>query len=180
MQLILCYPWQLFLPREGRLCTLGSSCCVCRNILPNHHVSFPFCFVLQINLVSFPRLRDRIETSGLALSITWAQLVKNPPAIQVLLLSSFSYVRLGATPQTAAHQAPPSLGFSRQEHWSGLPFPSPMHESGKWKKSLSCVRLFATLWTAVYQAPPSMGFFRQQYWSWVPLPSPYLILSLKK
>ena len=35
----------------------------------------------------------------------------------------------------AAHQAPPSLGFSRQEHWSGLPFPSPMHESGKWKWS---------------------------------------------
>ena len=30
-------------------------------------------------------------------------------------------------PMTAAHQAPPSLGFSRQEHWSGLPFPSPMH-----------------------------------------------------
>ena len=29
----------------------------------------------------------------------------------------------------AAHQAPPSLGFSRQEHWSGLPFPSPVHES---------------------------------------------------
>ena len=29
------------------------------------------------------------------------------------------------TPQRAAHQAPPSLGFSRQEHWSGLPFPSP-------------------------------------------------------
>ena len=36
----------------------------------------------------------------------------------------FSRVRLCAT----AHQAPPSLGFSRQEHWSGLPFPSPMHE----------------------------------------------------
>ena len=35
----------------------------------------------------------------------------------------------------AAHQAPPSLGFSRQEHWSGLPFPSPMHESEKWKWS---------------------------------------------
>ena len=33
--------------------------------------------------------------------------------------------------QTAAHQAPPTLGFSRQEHWSGLPFPSPMHESEK-------------------------------------------------
>ena len=39
----------------------------------------------------------------------------------------------------AAHQAPPSLGFSRQEHWSGLPFPSPMHESEKWKWSCSVV-----------------------------------------
>ena len=48
-----------------------------------------------------------------------------------LLLSHFSHVRLYVTPQTAAHQAPPSLGFSRQEHWSGLPFPSPMHESEK-------------------------------------------------
>ena len=47
----------------------------------------------------------------------------------LLLLSRFSRVRLCATPQTAARQAPPSLGFSRQEHWSGLPFPSPMHES---------------------------------------------------
>ena len=47
----------------------------------------------------------------------------------LLLLSRFSRVQLCATPQTAARQAPPSLGFSRQEHWSGLPFPSPMHES---------------------------------------------------
>ena len=49
----------------------------------------------------------------------------------LLLLSHFSRVRLCATPQMAAQQAPPSLGFSRQEHWSGLPFPSPMHESEK-------------------------------------------------
>ena len=46
----------------------------------------------------------------------------------LLLLSHFSRVRLCATPQTAAHQARPSLGFSRQEHWSGLPFPSPMED----------------------------------------------------
>ena len=43
----------------------------------------------------------------------------------LLLLSHFSCVQLCATPQMAAHQAPPSLGFFRQEHWSGLPFPSP-------------------------------------------------------
>ena len=47
----------------------------------------------------------------------------------LLLLSRFSRVQLCATPETAAHQSPPSLGFSRQEHWSGLPFPSPVHES---------------------------------------------------
>ena len=49
----------------------------------------------------------------------------------LLLLSLFNHVRLCATPWTAAHQASPSLGFSRQEHWSGLPFPSPIHESEK-------------------------------------------------
>ena len=83
----------------------------------------------------------------------------------LLLLSRFSRVQLCATPQTAAHQAPPSLGFSRQEHWSGLPLPSPMHE---WKvkvKSLSHVWLLATPWTVAHQAPPSMWFSRQGYWS---------------
>ena len=49
----------------------------------------------------------------------------------MLLLSCFSRVQLCATPETAAHQALPSLGFSWQEHWSGLPFPSPVHESEK-------------------------------------------------
>ena len=39
----------------------------------------------------------------------------------------------------AAHHALLSLGFSRQEHWSGLPLPSPMHESEKWKWSRSVV-----------------------------------------
>ena len=94
----------------------------------------------------------------------------------LLLLSRFSHVRLCATPETAAHQAPPSPGFSRQEHWSGLPFPSPMHESEKWKWSLSRVQLCATPWTAAHQAPSSMGFSRQEYWSGVPLPSPCQIL----
>ena len=47
----------------------------------------------------------------------------------LLLLSRFSCVRLCATPQTAAYQALPSLGFSRQEHWSGLPLSFPLCES---------------------------------------------------
>ena len=44
----------------------------------------------------------------------------------LLLLSHLSHVQLCATPETAAYQALPSLGFSRQEHWSGMPFPSPI------------------------------------------------------
>ena len=76
----------------------------------------------------------------------------------LLLLSCFSRVRCCATPQTAAHQAPPSLGFSRQEYWSGLPFPFPMHAS--MLSRFSRVRLCAALWTAAHQAPPAnhMGF----------------------
>ena len=43
----------------------------------------------------------------------------------MLLLSCFSCDQLFATPWTVALQAPLSMGFSRQEYWSGLPFPSP-------------------------------------------------------
>ena len=43
----------------------------------------------------------------------------------LLLLSHFIRDQLCATSETAAHQAPPSLGFSRQEYWSGVPLPSP-------------------------------------------------------
>ena len=61
-----------------------------------------------------------------------AQFLRHEAVVSpLLLLSRFSRVRLCATQYTAAHQAPPSLGFSRQEHWSGLPLASPMHESEK-------------------------------------------------
>ena len=58
---------------------------------------------------------------------SWAIYIYNSGHHKELLLppSRFSRVRLCATPWTAAHQASPSMGFSRQEHWCGLPFPSP-------------------------------------------------------
>ena len=89
-----------------------------------------------------------------------------------ILVKSLSRVRLFVTPWTVAYQAPPSMGFSRQEYWSGLPFPSPMHEVKSESESLSHVQLLATPWTAAYQAPPSMGFSRQEHWSGLPFPSP--------
>ena len=48
-----------------------------------------------------------------------------PSPMHACMLSCFSHVWLCATPWTAAHQAPPSTGFSRQEYWSGVPFSSP-------------------------------------------------------
>ena len=83
----------------------------------------------------------------------------------LLLLSRFRHVRLCATPETAAHQAPPSLGFSRQEHWSGLPFTPPMHKSEKSKWSRSVV---SDPQRPHGLQPPSIGFSRQEYWSGVP------------
>ena len=52
----------------------------------------------------------------------------------IVIVKSLSCVQLFATPWTVAHQAPLSMGFSRQEYWSGLPFPSPFirhSEKGK-------------------------------------------------
>ena len=47
------------------------------------------------------------------------------PFVSKVKLKSLSHVQLFATPWTVAYQASPSMGFSRQEHWSRLPFPSP-------------------------------------------------------
>ena len=52
-------------------------------------------------------------------------------------MKSLSRVRLLATPWTAAYQAPPFMGFSRQEYWSGVPLPSPSGNLGNVKKNES-------------------------------------------
>ena len=84
-----------------------------------------------------------IEPVSLALAgrffTIWA--TKKPKYTLLLLLSHFSRVRLCATPKMAAHQAPPPLGFSRQEHWSGLPFPSRTNTHYKSVKTVQkCIR----------------------------------------
>ena len=59
-------------------------------------------------------------------------------SLLLLPLSHFSRVRLLATPWTAAYQAPPPMGFSRQEYWSGVPLPFP-------KESLNPPKLYITM-----------------------------------
>ena len=64
-------------------------------------------------------LKERtLEWVAISFSNAWEWKVK---------VKSLSRVRLFLTPWTAAHQAPPSMGFSRQEYWIGLPFPSPKY-----------------------------------------------------
>ena len=111
---------------------------------------------------------------------------------------------LTVTLWTATLQVPLSMGFSRQDYWSGLPCSSPgnLPDPGieptslmssaltggfftsrtTWEakigfnevKSLSHVQLFAIPWTVAYHTPPSMESSRQEYWSGLPFPSPKL------
>ena len=63
-----------------------------------------------------------LEWVAISFSNAWKWRVK---------VNSLSHVWLLATPWTAVHQAPPSMGFSRQEYWSGMPLPSPVHAQSR-------------------------------------------------
>ena len=119
----------------------------------------------------------------------WSDLAAyNTSNIKSLLFLSHWVTSDCAIPSTVHYQAPLSIGFPRQEYWSGVPLPSPKNtgvgcnfllQCIKVKvKSLSHVRLLVTPWTAAHQAPPSMGFSRQEYWSGMPLPFPPLVHTL--
>ena len=86
------------------------------------------------SLQSCPTLWDLIEGSppgspvpGILLGRTleWVAISFSNAWKWKVKVKSLSRVRLFATPWTAAHQTPPSMGFSRQEYWSGVPLPSP-------------------------------------------------------
>ena len=97
------------------------SCPTLRNPIDGSSPGSPIPGILQARI---------LEWVAISFSNAWKWKVKG---------KSFSHVWPSAIPWTAAFQAPLSLGFSRQEHWSGLPFPSPIHESEKWKSSCSVV-----------------------------------------
>ena len=87
------------------------------------------------SLQSCPTLCDPIDVSprgssvhGIfqAKTLEWVAISFSNAGKWKVRVKSLSRVRLLATPWTAAHQAPPSMGFSRQEYWSGVPLPSPM------------------------------------------------------
>ena len=87
-----------------------------------------------LECVAFPfsrgssQARDWTQVSCIAgrFFTSWATREAHGMKLLLLLLSHISRVQLCATPGTAAYQAPPSMGFSRQEYRTGLPWPSPM------------------------------------------------------
>ena len=85
----------------------------------------------------------------------------SPFYFTLLLLSRFSRVQLCATPQTAAHQAPPSLGFSRQEHWSGFVYNFAVNLVGKFKE--------ISQFTQILKPSKTMWDFQAQKPFWTPV-----------
>ena len=95
--------------------------------------SFP-CYAKSLQ--SFPTLCDPIDGSpsgspvpGIlqARTLEWVAISFSNAGKWKLKVKSLSHIWLLATPWTAAYQAPPSIGFSRQEYWSGVPLPSPYY-----------------------------------------------------
>ena len=92
---------------------------------------------------------------------------ETPVCVCVCVLSRLSRVQLFATPWTVACHAPLSMGFSRQEYWSGVPFPSPgdLHHPGMEPVSLTSPalagRFFTTsaTWEVLTPGKPSNFFF---------------------
>ena len=78
-----------------------------------------------------------LERVAISFSNAWKWKVKG---------NSLSHIRLFTTPWTAAHQAPPSMGFSRQQYWSGVPLPSLFH-------LLSSSNSQINLWDRYYHEP---------------------------
>ena len=92
--------------------------------------------LLLLSLFSRVRLCDPIDGSppgspvpGIlqARTLEWVAISFSNAVKWTVKVKSLSHVRLWATPWTAAYRAPPSMGFSRQEYWSGVPSPSPGH-----------------------------------------------------
>ena len=140
------------------------------------------------SLQSWPTLCDPIDSSppgspfpGIlqARTLEWVAISFSNGWKWKVKVKLLSRAQLLATPWTAASQAPPSLGFSRQEYWRGLPLPSPLLTilGGKYDCGCCCwvTKLCPTLetpWTVARQAPLSMEFSRQEYWSRLSFPAP--------
>jgi len=84
-------------------------------------------------------------------------------------MKSLSHVRLLATPWTAAYQAPLSMGFSRQEYWSGVPLPSPNESEVKVLVAESCL-ILCDLLDCSLPGSSVQGILQARILEWVAIP----------
>ena len=107
----------------------------------SHCGGFPYCRACALGCVGFSSCGARayllchmwdLPGSGIVSCPGRLILFPRAPPIDVAAAAESRQSRPAlCSPVEGTHQAPPCLGLSRQEHWSGLPFPSPMHESEK-------------------------------------------------
>ena len=105
---------------------------------------------------------------------------KNSMLLLLLLLSRFSRVRLCATPETAARQAPPSLGFSRQEYWTLEWVAISFSNAWKWKVNVKSLSKCPILCDPIDCSPPDSfthGIFQARVLEWVAITFSHLIMK---
>ena len=116
-----------------------------RNSLVAQWFRLPTSTAAAKSLQSCPTLCDPIDgsppgsqVSGIlqARTLEWVAISFYTALKWKVKMKSLSRIRLFTTPWTAAYQAPPSMGFSRQEYWSGVPSPSPSATRGCYKKAV--------------------------------------------
>ena len=112
----------------------SDNCCIWDHLSACFSWVFPLCTTTTKSLQLCPTLWDPMDgsppgspASGIlqARTLEWVAISFSNAWKRKVKGKSLSRVRLLATPWTAAYQAPPSMGFSRQEYWSGVPLPSP-------------------------------------------------------
>ena len=138
-----CLLWTISSLRAETAFHLGTQCLLLHSnhswvfMKPNYwDSSVPLissCVCVLCSLLLITKIEGTCCTTWVVIEYNWRFLYSNTAA------KSLQSCPTLCDPMTTALQAPPSLGFSRQEHWSGLPFPYPLHESEKWKWSRSVV-----------------------------------------
>ena len=126
-------------PFPGHLSIQGSEPCLLQ-LLHCRHILYHWATANAKSLQSCPTLCDLIDISppgspvpGIlqARTLEWVAISFSKAWKWKVKVKSLSRVRLLATPWIAAYQAPPSMGFSKQDYWSGVPLPSPTEPLGK-------------------------------------------------
>ena len=138
------------------------------------------------SLQSCPTLCNPIDSSPLGSSVPgilqartleWVAISFSNAWKWKVKVKSLSHVRLLATPWTVAYQAPPSMGFSRQEYWSGVPFRSiqiPNFIQNSWNNCFFHIPLFEGKWSqlagSLQQRQYMLNWWTQDYYHQYPKP----------